>query len=270
VCSEYLDIIALNACKQDICDKILRHFTENYTKWTTIRITRVLASSAVFCELGSAASEQKLSWRKNSCGYRYCIKLTNNWEQYLSELSASFRRKIRIVNQRSQQAGDCSIKLVENKSEVDGMIDKLAHLHTKRWAGANKKGAFVACEFIRFHKEIAKRFFDENCLQLLYIKLNDEVIAMLYNICKQDTIYYYQSGFDLENYKSLSPGILAHSNAIKNAILNDYKFYDFMMGSDDSYKSRYHCEQTEMYNIIFYNNSFIAKIHYFIDRYKST
>ena len=269
VCSEYLDFIVLNEYRDKVSVEILRYFSEIVRDWATIDVTRILEDSLIFKEFTPLAAKSGLAIKSNICGYRYYVNLQNTWDEYFSALSKRAQRSITVANKRLKAAGNFEVSCVSDEDKIDGLMDELTRLHSQRWDLKKKAGAFSSQEFKCFHKEVSKLLFRDGQLQLTSIKLKGEYISILYNIKNSDEEYYYQSGFNIKKYKSLSPGILAHSEAIKLAIGNKYKKYDFMMGAENSYKSNYNCDTDNMFNVTFYNKSFLAKIMFILTKLRS-
>jgi CelD/BcsL family acetyltransferase involved in cellulose biosynthesis len=57
----------------------------------------------------------------------------------------------------------------------------------------------------------------------------------------------------MKKFSSLKPGVLMHSEAIKDAIDKGMATYDFMMAGERSYKSQYGCETSDMFHIDVWN-----------------
>ncbi len=262
VCSEYLDVITQDQFKQRVCRQILQYFSENINGWATIRLSRILINSVIYRDLVDEARKIGFSIKSDMCGYRYYIKLPNTWEKYYQTLSPRIKRSIKTNNKKINTVGKLEVKCVSDENEVNKEFERLAELHSARWKARGKSGAFTSSEFVQFHKKIAKMFLSKNELQLLYIKLNGKYLSILYNFCMNDVVYYYQSGFDLVQYKKLSPGVLAHTEAIKLAIDDKKYIYDFMMGQAESYKSAYGCNTATMFNIIIFNKLLTSKLIY--------
>ena len=76
--------------------------------------------------------------------------------------------------------------------------------------------------------------------------VHDQPVAINYYLLGDDTLYFYQSGWNLD-YAELSPGFALHLWSMQNT---DQKYYDFMLGSvENSYKKIFKCEEREMTNI---------------------
>jgi len=256
VSSEYLDILIHPSFSQDeiIIKQVFEYFLDRSDRCIKFEFSRVLESSTLLRYLATQ-SGNKLSVAKSLCGYRYCLKLPNAWNDYISSLKSTRRRSIIAALKNFDGDNKVRIKFLRDYQEIKVELKNLVNLHTKYWNHKGKKGAFYSREFCEFIERISQSFFHLKLLHVMSIKYDNYTIAVIYSFLMNDTLYYYQSGFDLvENKKSL--GIYAHSENIKNSISSSIKQYDFMLGGPVSYKERYGCDKYKMYNIKIYTSRF--------------
>ncbi|HMJ15193.1 MAG TPA: GNAT family N-acetyltransferase, partial [Polyangiaceae bacterium] len=79
--------------------------------------------------------------------------------------------------------------------------------------------------------------FRTGSLDLCWLVVREEPVAVLYNMVHAGRCYFYQSGRSLVLPKSIRPGIVLHAHAIQNAIASGLREYDFLAGA-----SRYKLE----------------------------
>lgn len=127
---------------------------------------------------------------------------------------------------------------------------KLIELHTKRWNESGKSGACSGKKFRQFHHKCLTN--DMSALSVLLV--DGKAIAINYYLTNNDTLFFYQSGWDT-TFANISPGFSLHKWSIENSTLTKY---DFMMGNtENSYKKNYQCNQeSNMYNIEHVKNPF--------------
>ena len=106
-----------------------------------------------------------------------------------------------------------------------------------------------------FHQEWSQDLLRAEKLGLTTLTVNAKQIASLYEILDGSTVYYYQSGADIKDWGKLSPGRVMLSAAIERAIESGYTWFDFMRGSDESYKNNYGCETDSMYAVAVFRSS---------------
>ena len=80
------------------------------------------------------------------------------------------------------------------------------------------------------------------------MKLNRQVIAVLYAFAGGKSTYYYLSGFD-PAFDKLSPGTLIVGHAIEEAIAEGHRWFDFMRGQEN-YKYAWGALETRTKRVI--------------------
>jgi CelD/BcsL family acetyltransferase involved in cellulose biosynthesis len=76
---------------------------------------------------------------------------------------------------------------------------------------------------------------DRGELDLRWLAVDGEPVAVSYGIINQDRLYFYQGGRATSVPKGVRPGIVLHLHAIRAAIEAGRAEYDFM-GGDARYK----------------------------------
>jgi len=244
VCSEYGDLITLSAHADEVS-----HLFAEYLQllvWDELLMPKVLTESLFVTKLLPKLRRTVVQMRP--AGSRYRVELPFEFSEYQQKLSG---RMIRSFRRSQSFFRSSSIERVAavDKGDIGVVLAELARLHSARWQSVGKPGAFQSPRFQRFHQKVAQRFLDAGWLRLRYITDQTKVVSVQYNIRYGDTEYYYQSGFDIKNYRKASLGTSDHLYAIEQAILEGLAFYDFMGGPDDSYKRDYRCQLTPMFNL---------------------
>lgn len=254
VSSEYLDVIIHPSFSdnEDIFKQTFEYFIGQAGKCINFEFSRILESSTLIHYL-EQYSDKKLHVEKIFCGYRYKLKLPESWEDYIASLKSTRRRSIVSASKKINSLGVVKIKFLNDYQEIKDEIKNLEKLHTTYWSQKGKKGAFYSDEFIQFINRISEAFFHLNMLHVMAIENGDRTVAVIYSFIMNKTLYYYQSGFDVSGYR-LSIGVYAHSVNIENSINTSIEHYDFMQGKPISYKERYGCKKSKMYNIKVYKN----------------
>jgi len=193
------------------------------------------------------------SFNQYLLGYRYL--LNTDKEQCLSKNAKTKWGRL----QKKLDRNNAKFFWMENDS-VNNYWDNLIELHTSRWKKLDQLGAFSKTQFSMFHK----KFIQENETKVSVLKINNQVIAINYYLVNNQTLYFYQSGWEL-TYKQYSPGFCLHQWSIEN---NSARNYDFMMGSiSNSYKSMYGCNTLdEMYSAEQIRHPYIHYIFRFLQK----
>lgn len=169
--------------------------------------------------------------------------IVDNQSWSVKSLSKNMRSRYRRgLNQLSKL--DAEIKWIK-KGDINQYWQIMKDFHQSRWLGRNKTGAFCCEEFNQFHAEFRSQSPENIAMSAVWV--NGTPIAIHYYFMDSTTLYFYQSGWNENEYAHLSPGLLLHIWSIENT---DKLYYDFMMGKKcDSYKAKFSPQQQLMYNV---------------------
>lgn len=253
VATEYLDLIFHPDYEPRVVDGLIRTLLLE-GRWHKGVLDNILASSAIRFKLDSGGYVAKLV--EERCGVRYQVKLPNNYDDYLKNISSSnVRSKIRRSRKRFEKDLSGQVLYAENDAEVGEVMGQLKALHCRHWNEKGKLGAFISDEFVNFHQSIANYCFDMKSLVLMKMVVAGQTIAVFYGWQYKGTVSYYQSGIDTRFKPNVSPGYVMHSKVIEDSIQNGMKLYDFMKGGAQSYKSKFECETEAMVKVTLFNNT---------------
>jgi CelD/BcsL family acetyltransferase involved in cellulose biosynthesis len=152
------------------------------------------------------------------------LDLPPTYDSYLKTLGKSLRYDARRLDKLPVE--------ITTGREVEVFLE----LHHRRWRKRGLPGAFLgrAAGFHREWTEVAER---EGWLRMTVLRHEGRAVGALYGMQMGAAAYYYQAGFDPEA-KAISPGTLLVAHAIRTAIEEGAKVFDFMRG-DEPYKRRW-------------------------------
>lgn len=271
VASEYLDVIAHTEYGPEFAETLFAQLGQKRC-WHRAEFSNLLQSSTIYQALRKLNS-QVARVVLTSVGFRYRIELPTSYQDYLhTHPSANFRSKLKRSRKRFEQQLGGYVESVDIADGLKSAMQDLKRLHSDRWRQKGKAGAFDSAEFINFHHALAKHFLDNRNLLLLALKVGEETIAIFYGWKYKDTVSYYQSGINSDFRPNVSPGVLMHGYGIENAIMEGWRYYDFMKGGYESYKSNFACDTEEMFCGTIYNRNFkgvfFAALDYSYERWR--
>lgn len=141
----------------------------------------------------------------------------------------------------------------------------MKQLHQARWHKLGKTGAFCHDKFSEFHNTF--REDNRKKIKMSAVIVNNRPIAIHYYFTFNDTLYFYQSGWDEENYTMVSPGFVLHIWTMNNC---SETLYDFMMGNtNNSYKAKLGCNHNrKMYSFTLIRNDLKHLLARLINKFK--
>ncbi|WP_437751550.1 GNAT family N-acetyltransferase [Sorangium sp. So ce1389] len=158
------------------------------------------------------------------------IPLPSSWEEYLSALSASRRYLVRrsMRDLEAWAGGTLTFERARTRAELAHAREILLRLHAERWSAEGRAGVFASQRFREFHDEVMPAMFERGALDLAWLSARGEPVAALYNLVWNNKLYFYQCGRRVDLPKGLRPGTVIHAHAIRAAIAEGRREYDFL------------------------------------------
>ena len=262
VSTEYLDVVTRPGTEDKVCQFLFNKLDTLGLSWDIFIVENILEDSIFLRKLVPILLGNSYNLVVNKSGQRYRISLPESWSNFEAGLGKSMRRKVRQSKKRIQEMEGYK---TEETNNIELGLSELKALHGERWKKKNMAGAFSSPKFLAFHQQFMSRFLEDGKLRLRRTSIENDLIAILYNIRFAETESYYQSGFDLQLGSRVRPGIYAHMQAIEVSIEEKVKYYDMMKGSEDSYKADYRAEVVPMLTIQLYNRTPRGRLRYLRD-----
>jgi predicted ATP-grasp superfamily ATP-dependent carboligase/CelD/BcsL family acetyltransferase involved in cellulose biosynthesis len=230
VCSEHLGILAERGAEELIARATAQAIAKGELgAWDEVVVAPMDAdnpiAAALSRELANAGARAELA----SAGPSYYVELGSAYSAYASRLSPSSRYLLtRSVRDFEAWAGAKVVyHVARTTAELELGKRALVSLHGERW---HERGAFGSARFRAFHDEVMAAFLARAELELRWITVGGEPFAAAYDIIANDVVYYYQSGRRLDVPKKIRPGIVLIAHAIREAIDDGRRAFDFFQG----------------------------------------
>jgi CelD/BcsL family acetyltransferase involved in cellulose biosynthesis len=162
------------------------------------------------------------------------LDLPPTWDAWLKSLSGDRRYRVRNIRKKLNAAHPTRFFVWDDPATLDQGIDRLIHLHHKRWKNVGQTHAFSSPQYIGFHRAVMAACLARDRLRLYCLELSGEVVAMYYFYKFGDRVYLMQSGFD-PDFSSVKPGQVLLGYIVEHAIGEGHKVLDFLKG-DHRYK----------------------------------
>jgi CelD/BcsL family acetyltransferase involved in cellulose biosynthesis len=222
--SEYLDVIAAAPDIDAVRQACVRALLEE-TAWTEWVIGFTAASQQWHEAFARRASVRAQYVRQLDRSVSYQADLSRGFAAYLEDLGQSTRRSVWNLRRRLALHGSVSFELVAAEEIEEGFRD-LNRLHSLRW----KRAAFTGSG-LGFHTELARRMAARGELALSRLRVQGEVVSVLYDIRKDSRQYNINMGFNPAFDSRLSLGLLHFGYALEAAAERGVRIYDFLAGA---------------------------------------
>lgn len=174
------------------------------------------------------------------------IDLPDSWEAYLGMLDRKQRHEVRRKLRRAQAAGDVTWYIVDPTHDLAAEMDDFIELHR---LSQPEKDQFMEPKMQAFFHAAARVALDAGWLQLSFLVVDGKKAATMLCFDYGDSIMVYNSGYNPQRYRALSPGIVLLAYCIRHAIELGRARFDFLQG-DEAYKYRFGARETKVYRTL--------------------
>jgi CelD/BcsL family acetyltransferase involved in cellulose biosynthesis len=162
----------------------------------------------------------------------------------MADLPQKIRRNAMYYRNRAQRCGTLELVQADN-SNWEEIFNELRRLHTQRWQTRGEDGVLVDERVVRWHEEAIPLLLGAGLLRLMALKLNEEIIAVLYSLIDRERVersqYFYITAYSPE-HADLRPGTLLIAYAAEHAAKDGVKTIDMLRG-DEGYKQIWHMDK---------------------------
>jgi|GEM_PF-1224958 len=250
VASEFLDILINNEYKQSAIELVTLYLQGELKRTGSFQFNNILKSSYIYDVIKAMSAT---CWQtEKTVGVRFLVNLPNSFQEYLQVIDKSMKSQLLRKKKRFEKLGG-EVKRISNEKELIASFEHLRELHCQRWHKSGLAGAFSDPRFIAFHLNFMRSMLIKGQLSLTSLIINNEVIAVIYNMKYRGTRFFYQMGANLGFRPNISAGSLLHLYEIQNSIEQKEKHYDFMKGSIvNSYKATFSKPSQDVLHITIY------------------
>jgi CelD/BcsL family acetyltransferase involved in cellulose biosynthesis len=183
--------------------------------------------------LARAVESRGMAVEEQSTAPSPYVRLPGTWEAYLAALSGSGRYLLtRSLRDFDRWAGpDVDLARVTSLADLEEGKKVMVRLHEQRWQAAGQRGVFASRLFSQFHDTVMPALLEQHALDLCWLRVRGEPVAVAYNIVWDNKVLFYQGGRTLELPKGVRAGIVLHARSIRTAIESGRSEYDFLPGT---------------------------------------
>ncbi len=250
--SDYLDIISDLHYESEASCAILKFVQDQDHLWDVIELDSMLAKSSTVSLMENYHDRENI-FEKNGgtvCPFISLKRPLNAvWTSYSTKLKNTIKRKLKKLHNHFNG----QFITVPESDDIADYYEQFVRLNLLRFKEKKIYSPFSHDSFVRFHKSVLLDLHKKGMAKLLFLKINNRLIAGIYLLIYDNKYYYYQSGYD-PAWRLLSPGTLLFDYSIKTAYENGCKEFDFLRGAE---KYKYDWTKTvhEQVNLRIYRNT---------------
>ncbi len=163
------------------------------------------------------------------------LTLPKTWDGWLASLHRDRRYRIRNARKKLRSAHpDARFFVWTDEATLPEGVDRLAHLHRKRWQRAGQPHAFATPRYLGFHRDVMAACLRRDRLRLYCLEIGGEIVASYYFYRFRNQVFLMQSGFD-PDHAAVKPGNVLLGHVIEHAVGEGNEAVDFLRG-DHRYK----------------------------------
>ena len=244
--SDYLDLIIEEGQEDAVYVALLDHLEDEGLDWDLIDFCNIPQNSLTHARLRELAAErgyQTLVEIEDVCPI---ISLPATWDDYLMMLNKKQRHEVRRKLRKADAEADTRFYVVGPEDDLRSEMTAFIELHQM---STPEKDQFMDPQMQGFFFDISQILQDQGWLQLVFVEMDGEKAAALLNFDYGNDIMVYNSGYDPQRYRHLSPGIIVTARSIEKAIALGRSRFDFLRG-DEVYKYRFGAQDTEVRRLV--------------------
>lgn len=237
--SEYLDIVARPGFEQEVVDTCVQQMCNGgFGDWEEC-VLEAMAEDALGHALAPALGRRACLIEQSAFEQVPYVVLPASWEDYLATFSKKRRQALRYaVRDFEHWAGPGGWRRhhATDAASLAAGLEILIDLHRRRWAADGEAGAFSSRRFRAFHEAAASEALAAGTLDLNWIAVAGEPVAVHYSLIDGEAVRFYQCGRKPDVPRQVRLGIFMLILSIKDAIARGSTEFDFL-GGEAPYKS---------------------------------
>ncbi len=203
--------------------------------WDVLLLHDMDPACAFTAEMTSAARAARLELETGRSERIAFTELPASYDKWLAAMHGDRRYRIKKARKKLLAAHpEARFFVWDDPATIDAGIDRLVHLHHKRWERAGQAHAFSSPEYVSFHRAAMKACLARDRLRLYCLEIGGQVVAMYYFYRFRGRVYLMQSGFD-PDFGDVKPGQVLLGYIVEHAIGEGNQVLDFLRG-DHRYK----------------------------------
>lgn len=234
--TDYLDALFAPACTaaqiKDALDLLLRE-----PGWDVFYASQLPPHSRLFESVQQRNEQQVRQFEGESCSSMRAVSM--------AELPGAIRRNAMYYRNCAMRQGKLELQIADSSNWAE-VFGALRRLHTERWLQGGEAGVLADERTLEWHREALPLLERSGMLRLYSLRLNGEIIAVLYALVDPPwrpmrTQYIYLTGYSIR-HAALRPGTLSIALATEHAAEEGVAVIDMLRGHE-AYKQHWHLER---------------------------
>lgn len=223
---DYQDFLIVPGYENEVYLSIMSFI--NSIEWNNIVLESVPEDSPLLTELPKVILSLGLKYKLVQEDVTPGSVLQNDWDTYIGLLAKKHRHEIRRKLKRLSTTHEIKHVNYQSTDDLQDGMSMFFNLHRK---SSVEKSHFMSKERELFFSEVALQAAQKSHLRLGFTFIEDNAVSCSLGFNYNDSFLLYNSGYDPQ-YSNLSVGIENTVQAIKLAIDENLRYFDFLRGPE--------------------------------------
>lgn len=189
------------------------------------------------------------------------ITMPDSIEEFKKGLSKNLRKNIKLSRNRiSKDFGEDTLKIYEDRWEVERLIPMIVELEARSWKGTEGIGAFSNEKNRQFHAKLTERFSEKGQFCLFVLEADDTILSYMYTLIAKKELHFHNTAIH-PDYNHYSPGITIILKAVEHCIENGMNKIIVGRGEDYFINALLTGRQERVWLKVFRNNFHLRLLH---------
>lgn len=236
--------------REQTFERLLRYITENL-KFDLLELNQVNSGCINFDLWQKYASLCNFEFETIADNPVARLADFKSYDEYFNQLSKNHKTNLKRIQNKIKRDFN-KVEYLFDKDIKEQDIETVANINIKRQIDLYNKGNLERCSYFtdKQNESFIKDYFcnDSSDSKILScLKCNDNIIAYTLLTMNNAILTFWNTAFD-PDYEKYSPSKLLINEQIKYAFDNNYKYFNFMEGSE-GYKLDWSNESYTIYDI---------------------
>lgn len=231
--SDYLDLIVQQGLEREVSELFVRYLHSVRRQWSCVLLEEIAEHSPTRRLLETAAGYVHFHTTSRISAYCPKVLLPPCWQTYLRQHTKKTRHEFRRRERFLGNEFGAQFETVTDESSFDQAFEEFIALHQQRWNHRGEPGVFSDPVHAAFHREAARELLRRGLVRLSFLRVNGSRVAGSYGFVHHSIYAVYLLGMgDAGRAERYSPGIILCSYALRQAISEGCRVFDFMRGRE--------------------------------------
>lgn len=251
--TDYHNLIIANEKREEALRILIDFIIDHKKNWDVVHFNNIRGDSPNLPILRNILEDTSLTVTERINIQSPYISIDRDWTSYFNALSKNVRSDIRRRLNYLSRMEKAELIHLHKVEDITGTLDIIKSIHVKCRQAKGETSLYADENKFKFVSMIMKQFSDRKWLDIVFLKLNDRIIAYSLGFVYDNTVSYWNAGFDPE-FSKLSPGKMLLYHWIRDSFEAGYREFDFMIG-EEPYKFQWTSRVRPNYEFLLFNNT---------------